>query len=342
MHKHFLNWDAAKTIEDTNITLSAVNHANAQVYPVIKEMVATKFFRTFKVDLESECPFWAMERLCGVEGGCSVCKCDEKEVPIPWKITTTHHINRQGLFGRAAGKRLKWNDKNANSWFPSPPESHMTYVNLLNNPEANTGYSSKEASRIWMAIYTENCFQGGDVNAMCFEERFFYRLLSGLHSTITTKIATYHFKKSEFTNPLDGSPPPQVFTYDMWDPNMNMFNFMISFPERLQNMYFLYSTTFRAIQKARDFLLDYDYSTGNATEDQATKHMLTNLLANDKFQLNVTVPHEDDSSCCYDESCLFASSCDADKVNFVAQMQEHFYNISRLMDCVGCEKCRMW
>lgn len=41
------------------------------------------FFRYFKVDLDSSCPFWYEEGQCMMEG-CSVCTCHENEIPKPW------------------------------------------------------------------------------------------------------------------------------------------------------------------------------------------------------------------------------------------------------------------
>lgn len=41
------------------------------------------FFRYFKVDLESPCPYWPTVGQCVMEG-CSVCTCDEDEIPKPW------------------------------------------------------------------------------------------------------------------------------------------------------------------------------------------------------------------------------------------------------------------
>ena len=62
------------------------------------------------------------------------------------------------------------------------------YVDLIENPEAFTGYAGPSANRVWKAIYVENCFNyapelsnpdGLSSNAVCTEKKFFYRLLSG-------------------------------------------------------------------------------------------------------------------------------------------------------------------
>ncbi|GAA49707.1 inactive rhomboid protein 2 [Clonorchis sinensis] len=43
----------------------------------------------------------------------------------------------------------------------------------------------------------------------------------------------------------------------------------------------------------------------------------------------------------FDERQLFAGQTEEAKT-LKHQMREHFYNISRIMDCVGCDKCRLW
>mmetsp|Transcript_11332 Transcript_11332/g.42475 ORF Transcript_11332/g.42475 Transcript_11332/m.42475 type:complete len:480 (-) Transcript_11332:93-1532(-) len=330
------------TIEDTSITLSHVAHQNTDYFfPVLNDLVKTKFFKIFKVNLASECPFWAMEKVCKSEGGCSVCKCDADDVPLSWQITKKNRVNT--FLGQEVKPR-KWVDNQKDSWFPESQDSDYTYVNLLLNPETNTGYDGKEASKIWMTIYRENCFHGGNVENMCLEERIFYRLLSGVHMTITTKIAAYFYKNLDYEE-----LKPATYTYDMYLPNLPMFEHAVMpFPERVQNMFFLYSFTLRAMQKARNFLLDYEYITDDVEQDARTKHLIQELLNKDVMQISPGDELNDTSaggSCCFDESCLFKAQCyekQNSKELVLDQMRSHFRNVSMLMDCVGCEKCKMW
>ena len=74
------------------------------------------------------------------------------------------------------------------------------YVNLARNPERYTGYTGYTATRIWDAIYEENCFkESGD--SQCFEERVFFRLISGLHTSIHSQLAAHFYP--------DGAPVRQ-------------------------------------------------------------------------------------------------------------------------------------
>jgi ERO1-like protein alpha len=57
---------------------------NRRIAPILEKLKATPYFRTYKVNLERECPFWAQQRLCN-NNKCVVCECEEKEIPIFWK-----------------------------------------------------------------------------------------------------------------------------------------------------------------------------------------------------------------------------------------------------------------
>jgi Endoplasmic Reticulum Oxidoreductin 1 (ERO1) len=73
------------------------------------------------------------------------------------------------------------------------------YVNLELNPEKFTGYSGASAWKVWRSIYQENCFEGfSGGQSVCREKRVFFRLMSGLQSSITTQIAAdYHFEDDQ-------------------------------------------------------------------------------------------------------------------------------------------------
>ena len=70
-----------ETIADCACDFDSVNQAVAHYYaPLLEKITTSTFFKYFRVDLERPCPFWHEEGQCMMEG-CSVCTCDEKEVP---------------------------------------------------------------------------------------------------------------------------------------------------------------------------------------------------------------------------------------------------------------------
>jgi ERO1-like protein beta len=163
------------------------------------------------------------------------------------------------------------------------------YVDLLRNPERFTGYAGDGSWRIWKAIYQENCFdmvsetgitrgpfaesphEGNQLHQLlrsllgktdrgseevCKEKRVFYRIISGLHASISIHIC------DEFFNRTTGE----------WEHNLDCFITRIGkHPERLQNVYFNYVLLLRAVTKMAPFLEGYTFCTGDQQEDHRIK-----------------------------------------------------------------------
>lgn len=97
----------------------------------------------------------------------------------------------------------------------------------------------------------------------CLEKRVYYRLISGLHASISIHIC------AEYLDQTTGE----------WKPNLACFITRIAeHPERLQNVYFDYVMMLRALNKAAKFLRGYDYHTGDAEVDAKTKSLVNSML----------------------------------------------------------------
>lgn len=51
--------------------------------PILESITNRTFFRYFRVDLEEKCPYWQEDGQCMMES-CSVCTCEDSEVPRSW------------------------------------------------------------------------------------------------------------------------------------------------------------------------------------------------------------------------------------------------------------------
>lgn len=211
---------------------------------------------------------------------------------------------------------------------------NASYVDLLLNPERFTGYAGPSANRVWKSIYEENCFkspQGSplDLNQMCLEKRVFYRVISGLHSSINIHLCAEYYlpKMGRFIVP--GEP--------MWGPNVNEFNTRFSSastdgegPRRLKNLYFLYLLEMRAIHKASSFLRKAPFYTSNPEDTFETAEAINGFLET----VGEFPSH-------FNEGQMFVGTCQ-ETLRLKEEFRLHFLNISTIMDCVGCEKCRLW
>ncbi|RYG68182.1 hypothetical protein EON64_05760 [archaeon] len=356
------------------------------------------FFRYFLVDLEKPCPFWNEFGQCAMEA-CTVCTCDEKEVPSAWiyGVSVAERadfgwVSNQGsIFGydgdESLGKvtvstaeqssydsasnskidsklidhsyrTLSWAQRQSNSYLgylhatedcqadrdwtvlsedPDKPTAGV-YVNLLQNPERFTGYAGPPAQRVWRALMEENCF-GSDHS--CLEQRIFSRVIAGMRASISVHIA----RQFRFNN-------------GTWGENLPLFWQAVGQHEnRVENVYFTFLFLLRAAAKAHTLLEAYPYITGNATDDQHVRQMLQELVTNLRGarggETRLHVPHQghmQECSYAFDESKLFEVADESGgyfrELEAKQQLREEFKlkfrNISRVMDCVSCDKCRLW
>ncbi|KAK3341333.1 endoplasmic reticulum Oxidoreductin 1-domain-containing protein [Lasiosphaeria hispida] len=254
------------------------------------------------------------------------------------------------------------------------PEDESTaskgdYVSLLRNPERYTGYAGAGAKQVWDAIYGENCFQkssfphsaslgkvtmpkgpaamdfkavieaagrqqvleeqrqsnpltpfvaktGLEHEAECLEKRVFYRVISGMHASISTHICW------DFLNQTTGQ----------WQPNVACYvNRLHNSPDRISNLYFNYALLTRAIAKLGPYLsshADYTFCMGDRDQDTATRAKVLSVV-----EKASSVPQ------IFDESLMFKNG---EGPSLKEDFRNRFRNVSRVMDCVGCDKCRLW
>lgn len=201
------------------------------------------------------------------------------------------------------------------------------------------------AHRIWSAIYDENCFQSPShpgIDEQCYERRVFYRIISGLHSTISAHIAenypkhkagAFSLEAATSFNPLASSSSSSGSSSDLTEANTQIYMQKLGdYPERLSNLYFTWTVVARAVQKAQPLLTAYNYTTGNSTEDEFVSDQMQHLLSDQLLT---------ECSSQFDERAMFNNGSDAGNLALRAEFQQHFRNVSKIIDCVGCEKCRL-
>lgn len=343
---------------------------NYRIYPRLKSLLPKNYFRFFTVNLKKPCPFWPDEGGCA-STACAVESCTEANIP---REIFQIKENMSNLFGPANNPKLlltevqtagtcsegsdeelgylnttltkqmsadlalwKLHDDTQHSFCDVDDDNNIdtVFVDLLLNPERYTGYKGPSAQRIWKTIYEENCFKpkrgygpyidSTNVGDLCLEKRAFYRAISGLHASINIHLCAQYLHSH-------GVPGMQHW-------GMNLEEFQIRFdpettngegPKWLRNLYFLYLLELRAIAKAAPYLEQLPFYTGNETEDTEVNAAVYDLLN----QIKSFQPH-------FNESSMFTGgSKQAQKLK--EEFRHHFRNITRIMDCVGCDKCKVW
>ena len=209
-------------------------------------------------------------------------------------------------------------------------EENSSYVNLRLNPERWTGYNG---SHVWRAIYEENCLKGEKKeDGLCYEERVLYRLLSGMHASVNIHVALH-------------ANPPQSEDEE-WLPDPARFAQLFeNHPERLKNLHFSFVVMLRALRKATPALAKFPTDLGqDAMEDEKTRQLKMKLL--DSPQVLGKSCEEGFNA--FDEARLFSDVGVASSEVLVngggsdkMQFKDIFRNITEVIDCVACQKCRL-
>uniref|UniRef100_A0A8C6WZE9 ERO1-like protein alpha n=1 Tax=Neogobius melanostomus TaxID=47308 RepID=A0A8C6WZE9_9GOBI len=324
-------------------------------------LLQTDYFRFYKVNLNKPCPFWTSGSHCGLRD-CTVKPCSPNEVPEGIRTEARNKYSaevnseldkceKSEALGavdvslsdetREALKNWTKHDDEAqrfclldDEWCPD-----SQYVDLLLNPERFTGYKGPEAWKIWTSIYEENCFKpftvkrplsplysSGRSEGQCVEKRAFYRLISGLHASISIHLSARYLLSDEWFE-------------KRWGPNVSEFRSRFDSeltqgegPKRLRNLYFLFLIELRALVKALPVVKEGSFKlfTGQPQEDCRNKERLLDLLHTARsFPLH------------FNETSLFAGD-ETEAAKLKEDVRLAFMNISRIMDCVECFKCRLW
>ncbi|KAF8517649.1 endoplasmic oxidoreductin [Gautieria morchelliformis] len=310
-------------IETTLCDYESVESVNHELHASLAELVRAPFFKYFRADLYRECPFWQENGFC-MNRECGITTVNESEIPPAWRAAALSKVEVPTEEQRSALPGCYYRD--SDFCFLDDEAAEGDYIDLTENPERFTGYSGPSAHRVWASIYEENCFgisehslrqpisetnllgldaQEGDKH-VCEEKRVYYRIISGLHASISVHICRHDFNQST----------------GEWGPNLQCFiDRIASHPERLHHIYFNTVLLLRAVARLSPYLGAYDYCS--TPQGQGLEAVMEIAKRVGRF----------------DESVLFKGE---NANTLKEEFKEHFRNVSRIMDCVGCDKCRLW
>lgn len=343
-------------VGDAMCDSEAVERANSeQLHSILQEITNATFFRLWRVDLHAVCPFerfasdtlscapvavaetstapFLDEKLKGVfeptavaASSCSVEA--HPELSFEASDLTTDLVDT--TISRAEDEAADMQSTTApcddeelpQFWLDMCariPTSSGQVVNLRLNPESDTGYNGSE---IWASMYQENCFvRASQPSSMCLEERVLYRLLSGMHASTNLHVAMHHNSSHSLH-----SGPVAIF----------LRHFSNEKAERLRDLHFAFVVLLRAVQKGSDFIRAYPFHVGvSADEGKRTTALVHRLLDSCILQSCASV------FSAFDEAMLFQKPHEHTWWSLKRQFKGVFQNISKIVDCVPCQKCRL-
>lgn len=302
----------------TGMTFGEITKFNSEIRDSVQELVNQNFFRIYRLNLFKECPFWKGDGFC-MHRSCAVDTIEDwQDLPEMWQPEYLGHIENSSLV----------NEMNENPACDDGKQyceldvigDETVYVDLIANPERFTGYGGDQSWQIWKSIYNENCFNLG--HDQCVEKNFFYKLVSGMHASISTHLSNDFFDKSDKT----------------YKPNLHEFMFRVGDHfDRLQNIYLNYIIVLKSLVKLDTFgvldKLQY-HDVGSPCEKDATLKGELKTILDEAISLS---SHKNE--CMFQEDILFQDD-DSDIIK--TEIKENFKNITRIMDCVHCDRCRLW
>ena len=373
--------DPKSIVSDACASYASLESLNSDLSASLESVTkSTDFFAYYRLNLfNKECPYWSdAGSMCG-NRACAVDTLEnEEDIPPVWraeelsKLEGLHanHPGRQqqeerpksrplqGMLGEDVDEScvVEYDDECDERDYCIPEDEGAAakgdYVSLVNNTERFTGYAGPGARQVWDAIYKENCFsqpttqssimgrpspleavkdlqsimQGHKIGPVgspeddlypldhdCLEQRAFYRIISGMHASISTHICWDYFNQ----------------TTGEWVKNLECYKDRLhEHPERVSNLYFNYALVTRALAKLQKHLEHYTFCLGDSNQDFETKQKVIELVS------RIT-----SAPTTFDESLMFQ---DPAMLELKEDFRNRFRNVSRLMDCVGCDKCRLW
>ena len=364
-------------MSDACASYATIDSLNTVIQPNLKSITqSSDFFAYYRLNLYDRlCPVRAWDDDTGTCGNIA-CKVDtledEEDIPKIWRAEELSKLEGpkaahpgkqlqqergtekplQGDLGVHVGEScvIEYDDECDERDFCVPEDESASakgdYVSLVDNPERFTGYAGMG---VWDAIYRENCFsknvpvttKGAHQHSLelfqahndlrsviqagapsselvfddeCLEKRVFHRIISGMHASISTHICNDYLNKTTGT----------------WGPNLQCYQDRLAkHPERISNLYFNYAVLLRAVAKLRTYLRNYTFCFGDPVQDASTKLKVLTLADGAATRPPI-----------FDETTMFHDPVAGAELK--EDFRHRFRNVSRLMDCVGCDKCRLW
>ena len=245
-----------------------------KISPYLKKLTDLKYFRFFRVDLTRECQFWVSNAMCTQKLSCTLCECPPEKLPNAWldedlRLKEAKSFNKYKILEHVfdapgPARPAKIEPENPDLWRLDQINDNSIYVDLHEDWEEYTGFQGRE---IWELIYKENCKKFYD---MCTNNQLLYRLISGMHSSVSTHLSYY------FRNPKKGGKDKRH------QPNVWLYLSKVGqFPDRLTNLVYSTSLLMKGISRYANEIKNFKIRLDDLNEELQTINR-----KNDEYSLN--------------------------------------------------------
>lgn len=318
-------------IETSCCDYGTIEGINREISVNIKKLLSSLYFRYYKINLHRKCPFWEEKPFC-LLNSCAVTPCEQEQIP-PFVVD---YYDLAKVKYPSVEHNISYLKKLSDEFLVlEQNDPDAVFVNLLDNPERFTGYAGSNAQRVWNTIYGQNsCSEDSEsrqsnfINHMTsepltpeearessmesLEKRVYYRIVSGLHASISTHIAM------EFLDTESGK----------WVKNFELFHDRVgSHSERIKNMFFVYMVILRGLTKLSAYFEEYPFLDEAGNQDVKLMELVAEII---KSAGTCSTRFED------------ALLSQPDNLQIIRKLKYKFQAATRTIDCIACEKCRLW
>ncbi|WBW73012.1 ER oxidoreductin Ero1a [Schizosaccharomyces osmophilus] len=340
-------------ISQTEVDTDAIYGMQSRIRTLLPVMTEqSDYFSNYKLNLyRAECPLWDNDNAMCSSQGCAVDTLEENEVSDVWK-----RFSDVDPSSKKNETKCNWEHNSQLDYCyldEVSSEQDCVFVSLVNNPERFTGYSGDHTAAIWRNIYEQNCFVVDDDESLkeksrresfykpgmypfqlspkeddiltispsvaSQEKRMLNKIISGFHASISSHICENYYDTNR----------------NRWTRNLECWLAKVgNYPERIENIFFNYALLHQAFVRIADQLVEMEnnstssFCPDNLAIDARTKLAFDNLAFIAQQDRKVIM-----------SSKFFA---DEESQKFKETFRKHFHDVSRIMDCVGCDKCRLW
>lgn len=315
-----IEFDPYKHAAETLKTTKPFEQLIAELRPVLMSLSHQKFFKYFRVDVSKECPFWEENPQCPTGGLCTLkCRCDPESMPKSWleeDLKTREKMAFSTFTSFASPDPFRPSQIVPDDWNFDYVGKQTLYADLTKDREAYTGY---QGQRVWNSLYSVQC---AEVANQCGADNPIFHILSGMHTSVSSHLSEYFV---EFLK-----------TKELMYPNDRMYYEKVgAHPDRMQNLVLAVHVMLRALVRATPSLTAYNIDSEDAEDDAKTRALLAQLAS--ILSSEADVP--------FDSHELFKvvkKSGEREKENKIGVYLNFFRNVTQMMDCVDCQKCKVY
>jgi len=298
--------------QNKGATIPSFKEVIYEMRPILDDLSRQNFFRYFRVDISRDCPFQMNNALCTTKAKCQLtCECPLDKLPQIW-IKEDMRLKENLAFSPIKlYDVMKPHHTVGDPWSFDQINDSMIYVDLQTDREMFTGY---QGQNIWKIIYEENCMS---LSKECGADNILYKIISGMHASVSSQLSEYYVNFKDEKQTI----VPNEFMY---------YHKVGAFPERLRNLAFAIETLIRAFVRYIDLIEAFSVDTGDFGEDMKTKQLLQKLS---NVLKNIKDIH-------FNQNQIFGQHI-SEPTQKAAYLQ-YFRNITQVMDCVDCVKCKVY